>query len=174
MVTLEEFIEYYNNISCNIEQDSYFDLMISNAWSLEGGSNPGSMPYAGTAKKVAVVNAREAYRQDHHRNLFGTDSNTPFEKGNKKVGNQWSTSMKSGLAGESQGQGAAGSQSVHTQNQFGSTRDTGAGYSGIQNSDDELVVKLRNKLASRGARGIIGLQRVFKILDDNGNGTLEI
>jgi len=40
--------------------------------------------------------------------------------------------MKSGLAGESQGQGgAAGSQSVHTQNQFGSTRDTGAGYSGI-------------------------------------------
>ena len=85
-VSLEEFIEYYNNISCNIENDSYFDLMISNAWSLEGGSNPGSMPYAGTAKKVAVVNAREAYRQDHHRNLFGTDQNTPFEKGNRKVG----------------------------------------------------------------------------------------
>lgn len=103
-VTLEEFIEYYNNISCNIEQDSYFDLMISNAWSLEGGSNPGSMPYAGTAKKVAVVNAREAYRQDHHRNLFGTDTNTPFEKGNKKVGGQWQTSMKSALvAPESQG-----------------------------------------------------------------------
>jgi calcyphosin len=61
-VTLDEFIEYYNNISCNIENDSYFDLMISNAWNLEGGSNPGSMPYAGTAKKVAVVNAREAYR----------------------------------------------------------------------------------------------------------------
>jgi Ca2+-binding EF-hand superfamily protein len=33
---------------------------------------------------------------------------------------------------------------------------------------------LRNKLAARGARGIIGLQRVFKILDDNGDGTLEI
>ena len=36
------------------------------------------------------------------------------------------------------------------------------------------MVKLREKLAARGARGIIGLQRVFKILDDNGNGTLEI
>jgi hypothetical protein len=115
MVSLEEFIEYYNNISCNIEQDSYFDLMISNAWSLEGGSNPGSMAYAGTAKKVAVVNAREAYRQDHHRNLFGTDKSTPFVKGNKKVGGQWSTSMKASLiAPESQGQGgAAGSQSFH-------------------------------------------------------------
>jgi len=26
------------------------------------------------------VNAREAYRQDHHRNLFGTDNGTPFGK----------------------------------------------------------------------------------------------
>jgi len=88
-VTLEEFQEYYNNISCNIENDSYFDLMISNAWNLEGGSNPASLPYAGTAKKVAVVNARDAYRQDHHRNLFGTDAQTPFVGAAAKVGNQW-------------------------------------------------------------------------------------
>jgi calcyphosin len=77
-----------------------------------------------------------------------------------------------------QGQGAAGSQSVHQPgayaNQFGSSRDTGADYTGIKNSNSELVLKLREKLAARGARGIIGLQRVFKILDDNGNGTLEI
>lgn len=33
---------------------------------------------------------------------------------------------------------------------------------------------MREKLASRGARGLIGLQRVFKILDDSGDGTLEI
>ena len=32
----------------------------------------------------------------------------------------------------------------------------------------------RSKLASRGARGIIGMQRIFKIMDDNGNGSLEI
>jgi hypothetical protein len=31
-VTFEEFVEYYNNISCSIENDAYFDLMISNAW----------------------------------------------------------------------------------------------------------------------------------------------
>ena len=52
-VSLDEFIEYYNNISCNIENDSYFDLMISNAWNLEGNNNPASMPYAGSTKKVA-------------------------------------------------------------------------------------------------------------------------
>lgn len=80
-ISLEEFMEYYNNISISIDNDSYFDLMISNAWGLEGSSNPASMPYAGVSKKVARVNAREAYRQDHHRNLFGTDQATPFTKG---------------------------------------------------------------------------------------------
>lgn len=29
-------------------------------------------------------------------------------------------------------------------------------------------------MASRGARGLIGLQRIFKILDDDGSGRLEI
>lgn len=76
------------------------------------------------------------------------------------------------------GQAAAGSNTIHNKdaykNQFGSTRDTGAGYQGIKHKDDELIMKLREKLASRGARGLIGLQRVFKILDDSGEGTLEI
>jgi hypothetical protein len=79
-VTLEEFIEYYNNISCGIDNDSYFDLMISNAWQLSGSSNPAAMPYAGSSKKVTVVNSRDEYRRDHHRNLFGTDSNTVWKK----------------------------------------------------------------------------------------------
>jgi Ca2+-binding EF-hand superfamily protein len=29
-------------------------------------------------------------------------------------------------------------------------------------------------LARRGARGMIGLQRIFKIMDDNNTGTLDI
>jgi len=32
----------------------------------------------------------------------------------------------------------------------------------------------REKLASRGARGILGMQRIFKIMDDNRNGSLDI
>lgn len=33
-VTLTEFIEYYQNISCSIDNDEYFELMITNAWNL--------------------------------------------------------------------------------------------------------------------------------------------
>lgn len=61
MISLEEFMEYYNNISVNIDNDSYFDLMISNTWGLDGSTNPAAMPYAGVAKKVAKVSAREQY-----------------------------------------------------------------------------------------------------------------
>ena len=38
------------------------------------------MPFAGCSRKVTTVNSRDAYRQDHHRNLFGTDKSTPFDK----------------------------------------------------------------------------------------------
>jgi len=34
-VTLEEFIEYYNNISCSIDNDETFELMINNSWNLK-------------------------------------------------------------------------------------------------------------------------------------------
>jgi hypothetical protein len=33
-VTLEEFEEYYNNISASIDNDQYFELMINNAWKM--------------------------------------------------------------------------------------------------------------------------------------------
>lgn len=34
-VTLDEFIEYYNNISCSIDNDEYFQMMVKNAWKLD-------------------------------------------------------------------------------------------------------------------------------------------
>ena len=34
-VTFDEFTEYYNNISCNIDGDEYFEHMIKTAWKLD-------------------------------------------------------------------------------------------------------------------------------------------
>lgn len=33
---------------------------------------------------------------------------------------------------------------------------------------------MRQKLASRGARGFIGMQKQFKIMDDNNSGTIDM
>ena len=35
VVTREEFDEYYNNISCSIDDDKYFEEMITRAWNLD-------------------------------------------------------------------------------------------------------------------------------------------
>ena len=47
------------------------------------------MAYAGSRTTIKTVNSREAYRHDHHRNLFGTDKATPF---NKAKNSEWQTS----------------------------------------------------------------------------------
>ena len=33
-VSQNEFLEYYNNVSASIDDDQYFELMITNAWNL--------------------------------------------------------------------------------------------------------------------------------------------
>ena len=62
MVTLDEFIEYYTNISANIDNDAYFDLMMTNAWNLDGKNNANNIPYAGSNRKVTAVTARDMWR----------------------------------------------------------------------------------------------------------------
>jgi len=52
VVTFDEFIEYYKDVSCSVDEDDYFELMIRNAWQLEGGQTfgtsyiPGGSAYA--------------------------------------------------------------------------------------------------------------------------------
>lgn len=48
----------------------------------------------------------------------------------------------------------------------------GGARSGVR-SPEELSEALRSKLVSRGARGFIGLQRQFKIMDDNNSRSLD-
>jgi len=36
IVTKEEWHEYYNNVSCSIDRDDYFQVMMNNAWNLDG------------------------------------------------------------------------------------------------------------------------------------------
>lgn len=39
-ITLEEFTEYYRNISASIDDDDYFVLMMNNSWNVKGDANP--------------------------------------------------------------------------------------------------------------------------------------
>jgi len=48
-----------------------------------------------------------------------------------------------------------------------------AGTTGGAKSPEQLAEELRAKLCTRGARGFIGLQRQFKIMDDNNSRSLD-
>lgn len=37
-INLREFNEYYNNVSASIDNDQYFELMITNAWNLNNAN----------------------------------------------------------------------------------------------------------------------------------------
>jgi hypothetical protein len=65
--------------------------MMTNAWNIEGKNNTDNLAYAGSSRKVTAVNARDAWRLDHHRNLFGTDNATPFAKNKTQ---DWQSSAK--------------------------------------------------------------------------------
>ena len=36
VITMDEWLEYYNNVSMSIDDDEYFALMMNNAWNLDG------------------------------------------------------------------------------------------------------------------------------------------
>ena len=54
IVTKEEFEDYYKDVSCSIDGDDYFELMIRNAWHIAGGE--GQMENT-TIKRVLQTNA---------------------------------------------------------------------------------------------------------------------
>ena len=53
------------------------------------------------------------------------------------------------------------------------TRPATDGSTKANRSPEELAEALKAKLVSRGSRGFIGLQRQFKIMDDNNSRSLD-
>jgi Ca2+-binding EF-hand superfamily protein len=55
MVTIDEFEDYYKGVSASIDDDDYFELMIRNAWRIEGGKGFAE----NTANKRVLVRNRD-------------------------------------------------------------------------------------------------------------------
>ena len=59
IITLEEFMEYYENISMTIDDDEYFEIMLNNAWNLDKQKN----------FKKAWANTEEGDLNNKNKNL---------------------------------------------------------------------------------------------------------
>jgi len=47
VITFDEFIEYYNNISMSVDDDRYFEQMMNSAWNLDGSKSGGQKAWKG-------------------------------------------------------------------------------------------------------------------------------
>lgn len=87
---------------------------------------------------MTTVNARDAYRADHHRNLFGTDRGAVFDK---KSTTDYTSSTKGALEeGLRDPKGVDGKDVSFLAK---SERTTGYNYRGVKHSDSDLVQMFR-------------------------------
>ena len=140
IVTKEEFIEYYNNVSSSVDNDQYFELMINNSWKINDGDRSYGKGWS---------NADEG----------GPKKGAPARGGGVAAGGR-----------NAQSRGGA---------PFGTSAPAQAASKGEEGppmnySEAQLMEQFRKKLAARGARGIMGLGRQFKIADDDRSHNLDI
>ena len=89
-IELKEFIEYYNDISVNIDDDDYFELMIRNAWHMSGGEGA----YENTScRRVLVVHNDDRQTVEELKDDLGLDA-TDMNQIIAKLNSQGITDIK--------------------------------------------------------------------------------
>ena len=172
-ITFQEFENYYSNISAGIPSDKYFELMVRNAWHISGGEGE-----AENSANLRVLITRSDGKQEvvEVKNDLGLKRKTDpgyIADLERRLRAQGLKNFKIGAIGSSDSGSKAGK----------SSRNAAAGGAALQadmaslGAKDrvaalESLEKLKKLLISRGATGIIGLQRRFKIMDDDGTGHL--
>lgn len=146
IVSRDEWVEYYNNVSASIDGDDYFALMMNNAWNLDGSMD---------------VNKKKGWR--------GEDEGGPASKNAPALRGQASRgAARTGVATALGGGGGGGARS----GAGGAAASSNDDLPPMNMSEAQLMDRFREKLAARGNRGIMGLGRSFKIADDDQSGNL--
>ena len=130
IITIDEWMEYYENVSMSIDDDAYFEVMMNNCWRMNNNTTYNNNKRGWANKEESGSNQRnvqEAYQQKQERGRPVT-------------------------AKQEQAQAQTISGNIPS---------------------NSAIDKFRAKLLSRGAKGIIGIQRQFKIFDDDNSKTID-
>ena len=142
-VTIEEFMEYYENVSMSIDDDNYFETLMNNAWRI-GDHTTGNNEKKGWSNKNEGSEAKgnnEPSLRDNYKSRFG--DKRPGEFKNKNDNNKLND------------------------NDYNSNNDNN------NKNGNTTIEKFKESIKKKGGRGIIGLARTFKIFDDNNNKSLD-
>ncbi len=133
IITMDEWMEYYENVSMSIDDDAYFELMMNNCWRMNSNTTSNNNRRGWSNKEESgssnQKNVQEAYQQ----------------RARPATAKQQDQSQAQGLVASSN----------------------------MNMPSNSAVDKFRVKLLSRGPKGIIGIQRQFKIFDDDNSKTID-
>ena len=143
-VTLEEFLDYYNNISMTINDDEQFVFLIQNAWKL----NPYNYSRPGQNKKDLF----EEYDKDTNiNNNVNAFRNRDFNSSNVPLGMNDNNKE----------------EKIKNEININTTPKK-------QSKLNEIIEKLRNIISKRGTRGIMSIRREFMIADNDNSKRIDI
>ena len=176
-ITLEEFYEYYNNVSCSIDSDEYFEVMIRNAWNLDnkpkynqGWSSDYSNP-KNNLKPNNNLNVQQPQNYNSNQQVNLPQPQTYVPEPQTYVPQQSYNPVLQSYNPQiqnfnSQPQNINKNQQIKNQN-----NNYNPNYANPQS--DLVIVKLREKISSRGIHGIMGIRRSFKIADSNNSNIID-
>lgn len=187
-VTREEFEHYYAGISAAIDSDQYFELLIRNAWHISGGegaaANSANLRVLVTAsdgseRVVALENdlgLKQGDVQGIYRILLSqgvTDvvkiNGMPVkaEPGSVRATHATANTASTAVAARRPSNASKSASKTATHSGAGKVILAKAGP-GVK----LLIEKLKKLMKARGSFGFVGMQRVFRIMDDDGSKSL--
>ena len=175
------------------------DLVETTTSVIGGVQAPQALP-GGVFPQMYGKNSREQWKYDMHRSVFGQLDQTPYKhhiqdvhanrRGPQKVpitADMMPAGVKTWIQVDKAPTVKAIQELIPQQQQVQQRQpdevsvasqapsSTLSAYTSKQDkSNEELLNYLRNKIVSRGVRGINGLKRVFRIMDDDGSKSLSL
>ncbi len=201
MVTKQEFRNYYSAVSAGIDKDDYFELMIRNAWHISGGV--GAAENSANRRVLVTRSDGSQFVQEvkNDLGLQGKDrqgvmtrlrqqgvqaASIDFEGKFEPETNDRFRNKSMPMTQPRRPVSASVASSRNSTSSFSNNFPSPSGGDQTQNPeladgedadvDDShpLVKRLKERLLARGSNGIIGLQRTFKIMDDDGSKSLNM
>ena len=180
-VALQEFLNYYANISQGVENDDYFELMIRNVWHVEGKNC-----------ETASIATRRILKTKPDGTQYVEEMK---EERNKGLLDAAELAQRAAIVAKLQGRIPSGcpdegsivtADSIHKQNQSNKRRmyqqrstvgllvDTtlrqrpvDRGHTQPSAGEQVILDRMKAEIAERGPRCLIGLQRAFAAADDD-------
>lgn len=193
-VTRQEFEAYYKGISASIDSDDYFELMMRNAWHISGGEGQSANS---SNKRVLVTHSDGSQSVVEIQNDLGLKPNDKAEMMRRLKAQGVDVIAVSTGAGDG---GEDNKQQFTNGNKRPATRGGRGGSANIGNRSPNrtllnkpgadlapfqrsaepsaglkmILQRIKEEMKRRGSFGFVGMQRRFKIMDDDGSGSLSL